>query len=243
MALQLAPADFKSVAVQFEAKASCDIEGVEDDKEIQACVAAIQSSAKRLSLPDLRHVRSLHAEVMSKRPEIAGRLRDCMVWIGGISIETARFIPPPHDAVSSCLTEHFHYLDLATHELSQVQDVVTRLAISHAHFEAVHPFRDGNGRVGRVLAGKLLRIWSGKWVPLSVGLQRKHRAYYDVLAAAQKRREYEPLVKVLRQLSRSGQRSSQQMKGGRSRLSCVRSSTASLALYGVGATSFEVSCR
>jgi fido (protein-threonine AMPylation protein) len=147
MALQLAPADFKSVAVQFEAKASCDIEGVEDDKEIQACVAAIQSSAKRLSLPDLRHVRSLHAEVMSKRPEIAGRLRDCMVWIGGISIETARFIPPPHDAVSSCLTEHFHYLDLATHELSQVQDVVTRLAISHAHFEAVHPFRDGNGRV------------------------------------------------------------------------------------------------
>jgi hypothetical protein len=196
-ALALVPSDLKPEAVQFEAVASCLIEGIDDQAAVEYCSRAIATAQQLSSVGSLEPVQNLHEVLMAAEPAIAGRIRDRVVWIGGSSLETAGFIPPAPQYVEQCLKDHFDYLEAAANELFLVQDVVTRLAISHAHFEAIHPFRDGNGRIGRILMGRLLFDLTGVWLPLSIGLAQNPRGYFDGLSSAQKRNDHSQLVRVL----------------------------------------------
>lgn len=109
-------------------------------------------------------------------------------WIGATTrIEDATFVPPPPAEVPRCLEELAYSLlryaprEEEMHSLS----LVMQLAIAHAQFETIHPFRDGNGRIGRLL------LAAEGYPPLYLSgyLHRHRRQYYDALAGVQLRGE------------------------------------------------------
>jgi Fic family protein len=127
----------------------------------------------------------------------AGKIRDRIVWIGG-GKHTAQSIynPTPPADIRTCLDQHIDYLQCTG--LQQVnQNIVVRMAIAHAHFEAIHPFADGNGRTGRLLLPLMLAADGHTPLYLAPYLASNRSAYMDALRAAQQRIEYAPMIGVL----------------------------------------------
>lgn len=124
-----------------------------DVREVRNYVQAMEYGLKRLErLPlSLRLVREIHARLMrgvrgeEKRP---GEFRDRQNWIGppGCSLPEATFVPPPVPEMSEALGEWEKFL----HEAKDIPPLI-QCALMHYQFEAIHPFLDGNGRVGRLL--------------------------------------------------------------------------------------------
>lgn len=87
-----------------------------------------------------------HARLMAHAdPAQAGRLRDRLVWVGGAAPQSAAYVGPPPELVPALLE------DLVAFANRSDLDAVTQAAVAHAQFESIHPFADGNGRLGRVL--------------------------------------------------------------------------------------------
>ena len=115
-------------------------------------------------------------------PTIAGRWRDQQVWIGGgdYSPHAAQFIPPHHNRVPAAIDDLIRFIsrtDIPT---------LAHAAITHAQFETIHPFPDGNGRVGRALVHAQLRhagLTRQVTVPVSAGLLTDIDAYFAALGA------------------------------------------------------------
>jgi len=110
-------------------------------------------------------------------PDIAGRWREQQVWIGGSRFgpHEADFIPPHHDRVPAAMA------DLAAFMARPDLPVLTQAAIAHAQFETIHPFPDGNGRVGRALVHSLLKaggLARSVTVPVSAGLLGDTGTYF-----------------------------------------------------------------
>ena len=123
-----------------------------DLREVGNYVAALEHGTKRLSrLPlSLRLVRELHAKLMhGVRGNVAtpGEFRRTQNWIGppGCTLANATYVPPPPEQLTKCLAAWEDFL----HDRSLPPLVHT--ALMHYQFEAIHPFLDGNGRVGRLL--------------------------------------------------------------------------------------------
>jgi Fic family protein len=142
-------------------------------------------------------IRDLHSAVMKDDPDyqdVPGDLRSRVVWIGGNKdIAYSTLNPPPPADVPDCLAQTVDYL--RNEGMQQMaQGFITRMAIAHAHFEAVHPFRDGNGRVGRLLLP--LMMAAEKHVPLYLSpyIESKKGTYYASLKDAQQRLEWEPVI-------------------------------------------------
>jgi Fic family protein len=99
-------------------------------------------------------VSELHRSVMRSDTtyrDVPGAIRSTVVWIGGgRDIAYSIYNPTPPDEISASLAETLTYLRGEGMQ-AMTQSLIARMAIGHAHFEAVHPFRDGNGRVGRLL--------------------------------------------------------------------------------------------
>ena len=137
--------------------ASDETNPVNDAPEVRNYVLAMEHGLRRLSaLPvSLRLVRELHSQLMSgvrggdKSP---GEFRRHQNYIGvaGSRIETASFVPPPPDRMLVCLDAWERYL-----HVRDAPDLID-CALMHAQFETIHPFADGNGRVGRLLITLLL---------------------------------------------------------------------------------------
>jgi Fic family protein len=107
-----------------------------------------------------------------------GRLRDRTVLIGAPPPLQARFVPPPAEFVRE-LTE-----DLATYLENNDEPPLIRLAAAHYQFETIHPFRDGNGRVGRIMISAWLecqKILTAPMLYISVFFQQRQEEYYDRL--------------------------------------------------------------
>jgi Fic family protein len=104
----------------------------------------IGREARDLSVDD---VRAIHRALATAPPldRIAGQIRESQGWIGGASPVHAAFVPPPHDRVPGLMSDLCEFMNR--------DDVspVAQAAIAHAQFETIHPFGDGNGRVGRCL--------------------------------------------------------------------------------------------
>jgi len=102
---------------------------------------------------------------------------------------------PPSD-IRICLEQQIDYLQCTG--LQQVnQNIVVRMALAHSHFEAIHPFSDGNGRTGRLLLPLMLAADAHTPLYLAPYLARHRPSYMAALAAAQQRLEYAPLIGVL----------------------------------------------
>ncbi|WP_141324140.1 MULTISPECIES: Fic family protein [Myxococcus] len=159
-----------------------------DVEEVVNYVRAMNFGLERLdSLPlSLRLLREIHARLMegvrgSERSP--GDFRTSQNWIGpqGCSLSTATFVPPPPHEMQEALAN----LESFLHRPSELP-VLILCGLAHAQFETIHPFLDGNGRVGRLLITLLLcerRVLERPLLYLSVYL-KKHRAeYYDRLTA------------------------------------------------------------
>ena len=138
----------------------------------------------------------LHRAVMSSDPThrgIPGALRERVVWIGGGDISTSTFNPPPPGDVPICLEGTAEYLRADLGQLL-TQSLLTRMAVAHAHFEAVHPFQDGNGRVGRLLWPLMMAAEGSPPLYLSPYVEANRGAYYEALRQAQQRERWEAIV-------------------------------------------------
>ena len=166
-----------------------------DAREVGNYVRAMQFGIERLStLPlSLRLVRELHAHLMAgvrggdRNP---GEFRKHQNFIGtsGSRIETATFVPPPPDRLRECLDAWEKFL----HERDLLPDLV-QCALMHAQFETIHPFADGNGRVGRLLIPLFLierRRLSAPLLYLSAYIEASRPDYYDLLQRARTRNDW-----------------------------------------------------
>lgn len=167
-----------------------------DVDEVINYVRAMKLGLKRLTeLPvSVRLVREIHAELMQGvrgshlQP---GELRQSQNWIGaaGCTLNTATFIPPPAHEVPRALEEWEKFL----HTGDDLPPLV-KIALVHAQFETIHPFLDGNGRLGRLLITFLLTERDVLHKPvlyLSHYFKRYRQAYYDHLQAVRDKGEWE----------------------------------------------------
>lgn len=157
-----------------------------DVREVWNYIEALEHGLKRLKdLPVcLRMIRELHERLMhgvrgsEKRP---GEFRTRQNWIGqhNRAIADARFVPPPVAELQRCLDE----FEAAIHDDGNLP-VLVRLALIHYQFEAIHPFLDGNGRVGRLLLPLILaerKLLPQPLLHLSGYFEKHREAYYDGL--------------------------------------------------------------
>lgn len=105
-----------------------------------------------------------------------GELRRSQNWIGGTRPGNAAFVPPPADRVTGLLGE----LEQFIHDEASTLAPLVRIALVHAQFETIHPFLDGNGRIGRLLVAALLEHWDLLPEPLMYlsGYLKQHQAEY-----------------------------------------------------------------
>jgi Fic family protein len=142
---------------------------------VRAMEEAIRIGGKATDLT-VEDVRSIHRALAISPPldRIAGKLREEQGWIGGPSPLAAAFVPPPHEYVHDLVADLCEFMN--GDEISPV----AQAAIAHAQFETIHPFGDGNGRVGRCLIHVLLerRGAASKYVPpVSLVLGARKDAY------------------------------------------------------------------
>jgi Fic family protein len=163
----------------------------EDLREVGNYVIALERGIARLKeLPlCVRIIRELHEKLMTGvRGQEASprRFRKIQNWIGrpGSTPTTASFVPPPPDEVEKCLAQWEKFV----HE-SDLPPLVT-IALAHYQFEAIHPFLDGNGRVGRLLITLFLverQILPTPLLYLSAFFEAARRGYYDGLRGVSER--------------------------------------------------------
>jgi Fic family protein len=174
------------------------------DREIASCRKA------GVSLFNKALVCRIHKGIMEKDPHFkgqagqlrSGKAKDSVVWIGGSGrIENSIYNPTPPKHVTNRLQGVMDWFSNQT--LVEMGDagmglsLPLRLAIGHAHFEAVHPFKDGNGRVGRVLMTLQMAATGNIPVYLSGFIEKEKTDYIRSLEAAQKKLNYSPLIEYI----------------------------------------------
>lgn len=180
-------------------EAGAAVERAPDDlKEVRNYVVALEKGVARLNkLPlSLRLVKELHHTLMKGvRGDSAapGEFRRIQNWIGppGATVANARYVPPPPNELPACLDaweKHLHDREVPP---------LLQAALMHYQFEAIHPFIDGNGRVGRLLITLFLverEVLPSPLLYLSAFFEATRRDYYDLLTAVSQRSEWEPWV-------------------------------------------------
>jgi len=181
-----------------------------DLREVGNYVSALEHGIRRLRRQPLSLglVRELHARLMKGvRGDAAdpGRFRRIQNWIGrpGSGIATATYVPPPPDLMMPCLRAW----EASLREKSLPPMV--QVGLVHAQFEAIHPFRDGNGRVGRLIITLFLierKILPAPLLYLSAFFEATRREYYARLLAVTRGGEWEQwLLYFLRGVSRQAE--------------------------------------
>lgn len=126
---------------------------LDDAREVSRCVAALERGLQlvRGGLPlSSRLLREVHVVLLDHprgRGKAPGELRRSQVWVGGTRPGNAVFVPPPPDAVADCLGA----LECFLNDDPEPTPPLIKAALAHAQFETIHPFLDGNGRVGRLM--------------------------------------------------------------------------------------------
>ncbi len=159
---------------------------LEDVQEVSNYVAALYHGLNRLrgGFPlSLRLICEIHGVLLShgrgsdKQP---GEFRTSQNWIGGTRPGNAAFVPPPPDLVMDCMGE----LELFLHREHEDLPLLIRAGLVHVQFETIHPFLDGNGRLGRLLIAFLLCVGGALHEPilyLSLFFKTHRQLYYDLL--------------------------------------------------------------
>jgi Fic family protein len=170
-----------------------------DVREVFNYVRALEHGLERLSaLPvSLRLIREVHKRLMEGvrgNQATPGEFRTRQNWIGapGCTLNEATFVPPSVDAMNTTLDALEKYL----HTEDDLPPLV-RLALIHYQFEAIHPFIDGNGRIGRLLISLLSVHWNLLPLPLlylSAFFEKHRQDYYDLLMAVSTRGDWREWV-------------------------------------------------
>jgi len=154
----------------------------DDVVEVSQYVGALDHGLKRLSggfplcnrlLREMHEVLLSHGRGSSKEP---GEFRRSQNWIGGTRPGNAHFVPPPPHRVEECMGA----LEKFLHDEEQPYPTLIKAALAHVQFETIHPFLDGNGRLGRLLISFILHhdgLLSKPLLYLSLYF-KEHRAYY-----------------------------------------------------------------
>ncbi len=174
----------------FDDEAGLALENTDDIEEVTNYLEAFRWARKQLRDPrglpiSVRLLREAHRRLLdgargaSKSP---GELRRTQNWIGGTRPGRAVFVPPPPEKVAALLKD----LEDFIHAAKPTLPPLVRVALVHAQFETIHPFLDGNGRIGRLLIGLLLEHWQLLQEPmlyLSGYLKQHQMEYYRCLSA------------------------------------------------------------
>lgn len=126
---------------------------VEDAREVSRCVAALDQGLRALrgGLPlSMRLMCGMHEVLMCHpggRAKTPGEVRRSQVWVGGTRPGNAAFVPPPPHTLADCLAPFERFLN----DEPEPTPPLIKAALAHAQFETIHPFLDGNGRLGRLL--------------------------------------------------------------------------------------------
>jgi len=180
----------------YEAVQLSFVEDTDDAREVHNYVRALDYGLGRIGeLPiSLRLIREIHAHLMEGvRGDMwqPGEFRRSQNWIGppGSTIESATYVPPPVVEMNLALGQ----LEKFIHSSSKIPPLI-RVGLIHYQFEAIHPFQDGNGRVGRLLVLLLLRAWdllSQPLLTLSAYFQSTQSEYYDRLLVVSRTGDWE----------------------------------------------------
>ena len=218
MAITLPDIDlFVSMYVQKEAVISSQIEGtqaslvdvlqkdkgkekIKDTEEIVNYIKATHYAFKRLNKMPLcmRLIRETHAVLLSnvrEEEKMPGEFRRSQNWIGhaGSTLKDASFIPPAPDEMDICLGDLERYI----HEDSTISNLI-KIALIHYQFETIHPFLDGNGRMGRLLIILYLREQGLIEYPvlyLSYFFKKNRNRYYELINNIRIKGEFEEWIK------------------------------------------------
>ena len=172
-------------------------ERFEDVQEVCNYVDALAHARAQLADPhglplSIRLLRDTHRILMSGArgsDKLPGEVRRSQNWIGGRRPGNARFVPPPPEDVPAALAA----LERWWHADSDLPPLV-RAGLAHVQFETIHPFLDGNGRIGRLLIALLIEHWGlldGPLLYLSVAFRRAQAEYYERLAAVRSAGDWE----------------------------------------------------
>ncbi len=184
--------------IAYEASGQPGGSGVEDVREVANYIQALNHGLSRLAdLPiSLRLIREVHGKLMagvrgnSRSP---GEFRKQQNWIGGVDAATARFVPPPVPEMLEALNAFEVYIHRPL-----VLPGLVRLACIHYQFEAIHPFLDGNGRLGRLLI--TLSLCADRLLPqpllyLSAFFEREKQTYNDLLLKVSQQGAWEDWIR------------------------------------------------
>jgi Fic family protein len=159
---------------------------MDDVLEVSSYVAALEHGLKRLrsGFPfSNRLIREIHEVLLSKgrgSGKMPGEFRTSQNWIGGSRPGNALYVPPPPERVEECMGELERFLNDEPTRTPPLE----KAALAHVQFETIHPFLDGNGRVGRLLITLLLwkeGVLAEPLLYLSLYLKQNRSRYYELL--------------------------------------------------------------
>jgi len=185
----------------FDEEAGLKVSNTEDVEEVTNYLRAFRHVQAHLRDPQglpisVRLLCDAHSVLLEggrgagKQP---GELRRSQNWIGGTRPGNAVFVPPPPELVSDRLAD----LERFIHDAATDLPPLVKVALIHAQFETIHPFLDGNGRIGRLLIATLLEHWGLLKEPLMYlsGYLKQHQAeYYRRLSAVRSDGDWEGWV-------------------------------------------------
>lgn len=184
--------------LELEAEAEKKFPETEREKDVQEIVnyrqalkvATTEMQNRPMSLNMIKKIHSVLLNSVRGQYKMRGKFRDKQNWIGSPagSMEDAKYIPPVPNQIEQLMTNLESYIH------QEEKDPLVQLAIIHAQFELIHPFLDGNGRVGRILVPLFLAekgILSEPMFYLSSYLEQNRAEYYERLENISKKDEWE----------------------------------------------------
>jgi len=159
---------------------------LDDVREVSNYVAALDHGLRLLEegLPlSLRLFREIHGVLLTKgrgSNQTPGEFRRSQNWIGGTRPGNAAFVPPPAEELLECMSK----LEFFLHDQPESTPVLLKAALAHVQFETIHPFLDGNGRLGRLLIALLLceqKVLREPMLYLSLYFKTHRQYYYELL--------------------------------------------------------------
>ena len=172
---------------------------IDDVREVSNYVAAVEYGLDRLrsGFPlSMRLIKEIHGVLMSGArggKKAPGEFRRTQNWIGGSRPGNARFVPPPPDKVVDCMSDLEKFLHDDSHQLP----VLVKAALVHHQFETIHPFLDGNGRLGRLLITLMLcteKVLTEPILYLSLYFKTHRNRYYDLLSSVRETGDWESWI-------------------------------------------------